>query len=166
MSIILLTVLLAGLIVMAIPKDVQKGNYVQLSTFQKWNIGDVTGYKTQVIDSKNMVVLVWCKTCARHVNEIRKDPKIRGTALREIDKYVMGTNYVTKWTVQRHLSSDSHKCGIDLETLKGPVPDDNNVPNLTGLDRLPNKLNSKVSIQLFLTLSSSKIVVLIIFTRF
>lgn len=101
-----------------------KGNTVQLCTFLKWNLGGVIGHKSSTDDSGRPIVTnVWCKLCARHADNIKKDPRIRGQALTDIDKYIIGTNFITKHSVTRHLGSKSHAVGIEYEELLGSTTD-------------------------------------------
>ena len=91
-----------------------KGNFVQLSTFKKWPTGSIIGYKTEEKDCKMMVTEIWCKVCARHSDKIKKDSRLKGRILTEIDKYVTGTtgSFITKHsvTVLCHLNeSIAHK---------------------------------------------------------
>ena len=76
---------------------------VQYSTFYKWNVSEWIGYKTVWKDGVDMVNFVWCKACAKHAADIKKDRNIRGVARKEIDKFAVGTSNVTKFNVTRHL---------------------------------------------------------------
>ena len=98
----------------------KQGNSVQLSTFKKWPVGTVIGYKTNNINSREMVTEVWCKLCARHAEKIKLDSRIKGKILSEVDRYVTGSKFVTKWTVLRHLESVQHKVAMEQEQLAGP----------------------------------------------
>jgi hypothetical protein len=79
---------------------------VQLATFNRWGVSNYIGVVIQKEDDGRVVVSkVWRKTCSRHIAEIVKDPKIRGQARMEIQRYVEGTTFVTKHSVTRHMSS-------------------------------------------------------------
>ena len=58
---------------------------------------------------------VMCKLCAKHIDKMRGDYRIKGRARSEIDKYAIGTNFVTKYTVTRHLSGTAHRISQELE---------------------------------------------------
>lgn len=82
-------------------------SYVFLSTFKKWNLGDQIGFETSEDNSGRKIVhKVWCKLCARHSNKIRKD--LKGRSQREVDKYIAGTGFITKYTITRHFNSKTH----------------------------------------------------------
>jgi len=58
----------------------------------------------------------------RYADKIKTDFRLKGTALTEVDRYVTGSNYVTKHNINRHLNGLAHKLGhkkeADLLTAK------------------------------------------------
>ncbi|CAM1308543.1 Uncharacterised protein at_DN2367, partial [Pycnogonum litorale] len=72
---------------------------------------------------------VYCKLCARHINKIRS--KLRGKALKDVFRYVEGTNYVSKYTVARHLDGDSHAAAMDFERLVAGADSDSSEESST-----------------------------------
>lgn len=82
------------------------GNTVALATFLSWNATDI-GYKTaENVPGRAVVSSVWCKVCAKDIDNVKSDNRIRGKAREQLDIYVMGTNDVTKHNARRHLSSE------------------------------------------------------------
>ena len=77
----------------------RKGVRKELSTFISWGKESVIGHKEEVIGSKTYVTQIWCKLCAKHKNDIRRDPSIKGAALVSIKAFTEGTNVVTKYQV-------------------------------------------------------------------
>ena len=104
-----------------------KGNSVQLSTFLNYNTGNLIGHKTITKDGKEYVNFVWCKTCARHIEKIKKDSRVKGQIVKDIDSYVTGTNFVKRDSIQRHLASGTHQIGISYEKLLGPAANSDEV---------------------------------------
>ena len=101
------------------------------TTFLKWNIGPEIGIETEdKEDGRKLVTQVHCKLCSRHFEKIKKDSRIKGQAKKEIEKYVTGSRYITKWTVERHLTSKTHRIACDYERLIGP-PDGHPVIDLS-----------------------------------
>ena len=84
------------------------GSSVQLPTFLSWKVSDVIGYKAKTKDGREYVVKVWCKSCAKYSDKTLRDPRLRGQARRDSKKFVSGTEFITKHTVTRHLSSLVH----------------------------------------------------------
>ena len=78
---------------------------VQKSTFLKWDLTHVIGYDAEDRGGTLVINKVWCKVCAKHIANIIKDSRIRGLAQKETQKFVEGTSFITKHTVQRHLNS-------------------------------------------------------------
>ena len=99
------TELLFSLRILRRMEDFCKGNSVQLSTFAKWTLGNDIGFTTEIISGRNMVTRVWCKLCAKYLEKIITDRRIRGRAIHEVQVYARGTPSVTKHNVGRHLSS-------------------------------------------------------------
>ena len=60
---------------------------------------------------------VYCKLCAKHATAIKRDSRLRGSALTECNKYIEGTQFITKWTVLRHFESTAHRCAVSEEKL-------------------------------------------------
>ncbi|KAK6171761.1 hypothetical protein SNE40_018194 [Patella caerulea] len=87
---------------------------VQLKTFLRWNTGGQIGVKT---DTNGHLTSVWCKLCAKHCEQVIKDTKIRGQAKSDVQKYICGTDFITKHNVMRHLGSAAHKTAIEYEKL-------------------------------------------------
>ena len=71
---------------------------VQFSTFLKWGVTDTIGHRTETQQGKVLVTEVWCKLCREHAVQIQLDSRLRGQAKKEIDKYVNGTSFVSKYT--------------------------------------------------------------------
>ena len=73
----------------------------------------------EVIDGKEMVNYIWCKVCAKHKQLIYSNPSCKGRARAGVDKYIIGTNFVSKWTIERliekgiYLSLNKHVCADD-----------------------------------------------------
>lgn len=42
--------------------------YVKLSTFNKWGVSNIIGFKTVLRNGTKFVNFVWCKICAKHEN--------------------------------------------------------------------------------------------------
>ena len=89
------------------------GNSVQLTTFLKWSMGNDIGHIVNSSSGRPMVTRVWCKLCAKYIDRITRDPRIRGRAAKEAEVYAHGTSSVTKHNVSRHLSSKVSNFGID-----------------------------------------------------
>ncbi|ELT90404.1 hypothetical protein CAPTEDRAFT_202281 [Capitella teleta] len=85
-----------------------------LKTFKKWGLGDVVGFEQE----RDKVVKVWCKTCARYSNQIRCE--LKGKALQDAERYIVGTSFVTKFSIQRHLGGNAHKIGQDFARATNP----------------------------------------------
>ena len=71
---------------------------VKLSTFQRWSLGSVIGYKVQ----GDNVVQVYCKLCAKHSDKILSSSSLKGKARLSAEKYISGSKFVSKHTVHRH----------------------------------------------------------------
>ena len=57
------------------------GNTVALATFLSWNATDI-GYKTaENVPGRAVVSSVWCKVCAKYIDNVKSDNCIRGKAL-------------------------------------------------------------------------------------
>ena len=80
-----------------------KGLAVESSTFEKYGKSYVIGSKTEVRNAKNMVTFIWCKLCAKHKDAILRNPLCKGNAKTAVEAYINGTNYVSKWNIDRHL---------------------------------------------------------------
>ena len=50
-----------------------KGNSVQLSTFLSWKVDEDIGFNSVKKEGKELVVKVWCKSCAKYSDVIRSD---------------------------------------------------------------------------------------------
>lgn len=88
---------------------------VKLKTFLQWPTDGEIGYRTD----GDFVEFVWWKTCAKHIQKIESDSRLKGRAKAEIHKFAEGTNYVTKHTVCRHLNNSlAHEVGLSYERLE------------------------------------------------
>lgn len=99
-----------------------KGNRVKLSTFKNWNTGGYINCETTSENGTEYVCRVWCKICSAHAQSLRNDSCVRGKAKSDLDLYAMGTNFVKRCSVFRHLSSKSHLSALQYE--KSITPDD------------------------------------------
>ena len=88
----------------------KKGNSVRTKTFKNWGFSTI-GF----IEESGDVVEVWCKTCSKHAAKICS--QLKGKAALDINSFIEGTNFVTKFTLQRHLGSRAHTIGTELERL-------------------------------------------------
>ena len=93
-----------------------KGSSVSLKTFNKWNVGHIIGYKLDRNDTE--VVEVWCKTCAKFSDRLRSH--LKGKALRDAERYITGTNSVTKGNISRHLNDEMHRESVGFEKVEKP----------------------------------------------
>ena len=89
---------------MATNKSVS-GASVELRTFEKYGKSSVIGHKTIEKDNKTFVNFVWCKLCTKHKVVILSNPSCKGSARIAVQSYINGTNFVSKWTIDRHLQS-------------------------------------------------------------
>lgn len=72
-----------------------EGNTVRRKTFEGWSTGNIIGANIE----NDEVVSVWCEVCARHADRLHIDPNIKGQARKDLDVYIMGTNFVSKHNV-------------------------------------------------------------------
>ena len=105
-----------------------KGNSVMLATFKKWDLEDAFGNKTEEKDDKIMVNYVWCKICAANKTALLQHPNCKGSVKNAILSFINGTTFVTKHTLQRHLSSEGHKIAKSCEQSK-PASDRLQLPS-------------------------------------
>ena len=91
---------------------------VSLKTFKNWGVENKIGYQIGG-PTNSQVVKVWCKTCSKHQAKIKSD--LKGKALRDIEKYIEGTTFVTKWNITRHLETKAHEIGIKGVFLHSPL---------------------------------------------
>ena len=96
------------------PDEGEKGNSVELGTFKNWG-HNLIGYKTIQKKEKTYVNFVWCKVCAKHKNALKSNPACQGQAKIALQKYIEGTNFVSKHTVNRHLTSKAHSIALETE---------------------------------------------------
>ena len=68
---------------------------IRIETFARWNTGGQIGTNVE----NGIVKFVWCKTCAQYAQHVIKH--VKGKAKDDIQKYICGTNFVTKYTVMR-----------------------------------------------------------------
>ena len=97
----------------------RKGNKVELSTFLNWKKTEM-GYRVEEICKKIYVTYIWCKLCAKHSKTIRHGSSFKESIKKSIEAFVEGTNVVTKYQVDRHLSGEVHKIGVREE---GKLPE-------------------------------------------
>ena len=93
-------------------QTMSQSNYiVKVNTFLKYNFKD---FGHNVTDSNpDWVSSVWCMTCAKWYKEIlKKDSQIRGDALKAFNRFVQGTDYISKYTLNRHIESKVCKLKI------------------------------------------------------
>jgi hypothetical protein len=85
---------------------------VLLSTFTGWDLCEKIGYITEKDAlGRDIVTRVWCKLCAKHSEKIRKD--VNGRTQQEVDKYITGSEFITKYTITRHLEkSKAHHAAV------------------------------------------------------
>ena len=76
-----------------------KGVKVQLSTFNKWGVSGVLGFKTSLENGIDYVDFVWCKLCAANKGNVFKHSAIKGATKSAAETYINGTNVITKHTV-------------------------------------------------------------------
>ena len=86
-----------------------KKKWVTHKTWKTYKLSDVMGYEKTEADGTIFVSKVWCMSCKQFEKEIKRDPKVRGVACKEIDRYISGTSFVTKYTCKRHLESAASK---------------------------------------------------------
>lgn len=79
-----------------------------LSTFLKWPVGDNFDYDVEVEEGKTFVIEMRCKICAKHVDKIKRDDRVKGTIAKEVDVFVEGSQNVKKHAVTRHLEGKVH----------------------------------------------------------
>ncbi len=80
-----------------------KGQAIEITTFRKYGKDSIIGSKTEDRDGKIMVTSIWCKLCAKHKNVILSNPLCKGSAKKAVETYIVGTNYISKWNIERHL---------------------------------------------------------------
>lgn len=80
-------------------------NNVQFSTFKKWNVSEIFGVDVALVEGRETVIKVWCKTCRKHADKIRLDDRLRGQAKTDCLAYAEGSTNVVKSGVMRHLTS-------------------------------------------------------------
>ena len=82
-----------------------KAGGVHLATFRKWNVGDAYDVDVAVVDDRETVTRIWCKTCRRHAIRICQDERLRGQAKNDCLSFAAGSTNVVKCAVMRHLTS-------------------------------------------------------------
>ena len=95
-----------------------KGNKVELRTFLSWGKEAIIGYKTTEQSNRVFVNFVWCKVCARNEDAIKVHPTCKGKAKESMLSYITGFNFVTKHTINRHLSGKAHTIALEAENAK------------------------------------------------
>ena len=81
-----------------------KGNSVQLSTFLSWKVDEDIGFNSVKKEGKELVVKVWCKSCAKYSDVIRSDSMAERSSEGRCVEVCGGIGLVTKHAVTRHLS--------------------------------------------------------------
>jgi hypothetical protein len=67
-------------------------------------------------EGEGKVVKAWCRICAKYSHRLRS--QLKGQALIDAESYIVGTNYVSKANIMRHLEkSTTHKCALDFAKL-------------------------------------------------
>ena len=72
--------------------------YFKLSTFNKWGVSNIIGFKTVEREGTKCVNFVWCKICAKHENRVL-DHNVRGAIKDAAETFVTGTSVVIKFNV-------------------------------------------------------------------
>ena len=83
--------------------EASDGKKIPLLTFRKWNVSDIFDIKKETIDGATYVVKFFCKVCTNYVDQVERDPKMKGVARSQIRTYVDGTTYIIKHNVNRHI---------------------------------------------------------------
>ena len=86
---------------MAAPKG--KAKQVKVCTLKTWQFGEDISFKSTEKDSVNYVTSVWCNVCRRQKDNLNKDSRIRGAAAASSEIYIIGTKFITKHNVSRHI---------------------------------------------------------------
>ena len=71
-----------------------KGNMIRLSTFKSWGF-NMLGVKTKKNEGE-YVDQVWCKICAANKDKIYRHQEVKGTTKTAAERFINGTNFVTK----------------------------------------------------------------------
>ena len=96
-----------------------KGHKVALSTFKSWEKESVIGYKTEIDDvGRTYVNFIYWLVCCRNKEATSGHPSCKGEAKKAMLAYVEGTNFVTKHTLTRHLTSKAHGIALEAERSK------------------------------------------------
>ena len=74
--------------------------------------------KIEPVDEKVFVNFVYCKVCTKNKDAISSDPSWKGEAKKALLSFVDGTNFVTKHTVFRHLTSKAHSIAVEAEKAR------------------------------------------------
>eukprot|EP00112_Aurelia_sp_Birch-Aquarium-sp1_P010898 Seg2305.5 transcript_id=Seg2305.5/GoldUCD/mRNA.D3Y31 product="Zinc finger protein 862" protein_id=Seg2305.5/GoldUCD/D3Y31 len=82
-----------------------------------------------------MVTFIWCKLCAKHKDAILRNPLCKGNAKTAVEAYINGTNFVSKWNIDRHLEGKGHAWATEEELLL-PV-EERLLPSSTGAQKRP-----------------------------
>ena len=120
----------------------RKGNKVELQTFLNWKKPEI-GFVVVEISKKSYVTKIWCKLCAKNSEKIKQRSSCKGSVKKSVEAFIIGTNVVTKYQVDRHLSGEIHKIAVCEE---GKLPE--NVSQIRVL-RLDGKTYKHVFICLF-----------------
>ena len=75
--------------------DSTKGNMIRLPTFKSCGL-NMVGVKTKKNDQDKYVYQVWCKICAANKDKIYRHQEVKGTTKTAAERFINGTNFVTK----------------------------------------------------------------------
>ena len=91
--------------------------YVKFSTFNKWGVSNVTGFKTVEKEGTKFVNFVWCKIWAKHENRAL-DHDVRCANKDVVETFVNGRNVVTKFIVSMSFSKVVFKHALSRHIRK------------------------------------------------
>ena len=69
-----------------------------MSTFNKWGVSNIIGFRTVEREGTKFVNFVWCKSCAKHENRALNH-NVRGAIKDAAEALVTGTSVVAKFDV-------------------------------------------------------------------
>ena len=90
----------------------------KLSTFLSWGKEGIFGFKTEERQGTKLANSVWCKICAKNYDAIIKSPFCKGEIKASVKMFVEGTSNITKYKLDRHLTSKSHEIALLIEREK------------------------------------------------
>ena len=71
---------------------------IRLSTFKSRGL-NLFGVKTKKTDQGEYVYQVWCKICAANKDKIYRHQELKDAAKTAAERFINGTNFVTKRSV-------------------------------------------------------------------